>query len=60
MIFPPIELPPYIVVPTTDCEMKDIIRYHNKNLTGKISNFTAFFKKSEFVLSAMNTNISTG
>jgi hypothetical protein len=43
LIFPPIELPQYIVVPPTDCEMKDIIGYHNKHLTGKISNYTAFF-----------------
>ncbi len=45
MIFPPIELPQYIMVPPTDCEMKDIIGYHNKHLTGKISNYTAFFEK---------------
>ena len=53
MIFPPIELPQYIVVPPTDCEMKDIIGYHNKHLTGKISNYTAFFEKCGYLLSAM-------
>ncbi len=53
MIFPPIELPQYIVVPPTDCEMKDIIRYHNKHLTGKISNYTAFFEKCGYLLSAI-------
>jgi hypothetical protein len=44
MIFPPIELTQYIVVPPTDWEMKDIIGYHNKHLTGKILNYTAFFE----------------
>ena len=53
MIFPPIELPQYIVVPPTDCEMKDIIGYHNKHLTGKISNYTAFFEKCGYLLSAI-------
>jgi len=53
MIFPPIELPQYVVVPTTDCEMKDIIGYHNKHLTGKISNYTAFFEKCGYLLSAI-------
>jgi hypothetical protein len=53
MIFPPIELPQYIVVPPTDCEMKDIIGYHNKHLTGKISNYTSFFEKCGYLLSAM-------
>ena len=57
MIFPPIELPQYIVVPPTDCEMKDIIGYHNKHLTGKISFQVAFFKKSEFLISAINLSI---
>ena len=56
MIFPPIELPQYIVVPPTDCEMKDIIGYHNKHLTGKISNYTAFFEKFEYLLSAIYFN----
>jgi hypothetical protein len=51
MIFPPIELPQYIVVPPTDCEMKDIIGYHNKHLTGKISNYTSFFEKCGYLLS---------
>jgi len=51
MIFPPIELPQYIVVPPTDCEMKDIIGYHNKHLTGKISNYAAFFENLEYLLS---------
>jgi hypothetical protein len=49
MIFPPIELPQYIVVPPTDCEMKDIIGYHNKHLSGKISNYTAFFEKCGYL-----------
>jgi hypothetical protein len=49
MIFPPIELPQYIVVPPTDCEMKDIIGYHNKHLTRKISNCTGFFEKFEYL-----------
>jgi hypothetical protein len=53
MIFLPIELPQYIVVPPTDCEMKDIIGYHNKHLTGIISNYTAFFEKCGYLLSAM-------
>ncbi len=53
MIFPPFELPQYIVVPPTDCEMKDIIGYHNKHLTGKISNQTAIFEKFRFQLSAI-------
>jgi len=44
MISPPIELPQYIVVPPTDCEMKDIIGYHNKHLTRNISNYSAFLK----------------
>ncbi len=57
MIFPPIELPQYIVVPPTDCEMKDIIGYHNKHLTGKISNYLAFFEKCGYLLSAMYSNI---
>jgi hypothetical protein len=60
MIFPPFELPQYIVVPPTDCEMKDIIGYHNKHLMGKISNYTAFFEKCGYLLTAMKTNISTG
>jgi hypothetical protein len=33
--------------------MKDIIGYHNKHLTGKISNYTAFFEKCGYLLSAM-------
>jgi hypothetical protein len=53
MIFPPIELPQYIVVAPTDRELKDIIGYHNKHLTGKISNYTAFFEKCGYLLSAM-------
>jgi hypothetical protein len=40
--------------------MKDIIGYHNKHLTGKISNYTAFFEKCGYLLSAMKTNISIG
>jgi hypothetical protein len=56
MIFPPIELPQYIAVPPTDCEMKDIIGYHYKHLTGKISNYTAFFEKCGYLLSAINLN----
>jgi len=51
MISPPIELPQYIVVAPTDCEMKDIIGYHNKHLTGKILNYTAFFEKCGYLLS---------
>jgi hypothetical protein len=46
MIFPPIKLPQYIVVPPTDCEMNNIIGYHNKHLTGKISNYTTFLKNA--------------
>jgi len=53
MIFPPIELPQYIVVPPTNCEVKDIIGYHNKHLTRKISNYSAFFEKCEYLLSAI-------
>jgi hypothetical protein len=53
MIFPPIELPQYIVVPPTDCEITDIIGYHNKHLTGKISNYTSFFEKCGYLLSAI-------
>jgi hypothetical protein len=59
MIFPPIELPQYIVAPPTDFEMKDIIGYHNEHLTGKISNYTAFFEKCGYLLSAMISNISS-
>jgi hypothetical protein len=33
--------------------MKDIIGYHNKHLTGKISNYTAFFEKCGYLLSAI-------
>jgi hypothetical protein len=47
------EPPQYIVVPPTDCEMKDIIGYHNKHLTGKISNYTSFFEKCGYLLSAI-------
>ena len=47
MILSPIEQPQYIVAPPTDCEMKDIIGYHNKHLTGKISNYTAFLKNAD-------------
>ena len=54
MIFSPIELPQCIVVPPTHCEMKDIIGYHNKNLTGKILNYTAFFEKCGYLLSAIS------
>jgi len=57
MIFPNIELPQYIVVPPIDCEMKDMIRYHNKHLTIKISNHTAFFEKFRYLLSAIYLNI---
>jgi hypothetical protein len=32
--------------------MKDIIGYHNKHLTGKISNYPAFFEKCGYLLSA--------
>jgi len=39
------EPPQYIVVPATDIEMKDMIWYHNKYLTIKISSQTAFFEK---------------
>ena len=53
MIFPPMELPQYVVVPPTDCEMKDKIGYHNKHLKGKVSNYTAFFEKCEYLLSAI-------
>ena len=42
------EPPQYIVVPATDCEMKDIIGYHDKHLTGKISNQSAIFEKFRF------------
>jgi hypothetical protein len=41
------------VVPPNDGEMKDIIGYHNKHLTGKISNYTAFFEKCGYLLSAI-------
>ena len=44
MIFPPFELPQYIMVPPTDCEMKDIIRYHNKHLTYISHDQKLFFK----------------
>jgi len=37
--------------------MKDIIGYHNKHLTGKISNYTAFFEKCGYLLSAINLYI---
>jgi len=50
-------VPQYIVVPPTDCEMKDIIGYHNKNLTGKISNFTVFFEKCKPLIAAIYLNI---
>jgi len=30
--------------------MKDIIGYQNKHLTGKISNYTAFFEKCGYLL----------
>ena len=53
MIFAASEPPQYIVVPPTDCEMKDIIEYHNKHLTGKISNYSAFFEKCGYLLSAI-------
>ncbi len=57
MIFAAIELPQYIVVLPTDCEMKDIIGYHNKHLTIKISNLRSPFEKREYLLSAINLNI---
>jgi hypothetical protein len=47
MIFPPIELPQYIVVPPTDCEMKDIIGYHNKHLTEKFQIIQPFLKNAD-------------
>jgi hypothetical protein len=47
------EPPQYIVVPPTDCEMKDIIGYYNKHLTRKISNYKAFFEKFGYLLSAI-------
>ena len=53
MIFPPNGLPQYIVEPPTDCEMKDIIGYHNKHLIGKNSNYIAFFEKCGYLLSAI-------
>ena len=53
MIFPAIELPQYIVVPPTDCEMKDIIGYHNNHLTTKTSIQTAFFENCEYLLTAI-------
>ena len=57
MIFPTSEPPQYIVVPTTVCQMKDIIGYHNKHLAGKISNFETFIEKSGYLLPAINLNI---
>ena len=59
MIYKASEPPQYIVVPPTDCEMKDIIGYHNKHLTGKISNYTAFFEKCGYLLSAIYLNFLT-
>ena len=53
MIFSTSEPPQYIVVPPNDGEMKDMIGYHNKHLTGKISNYTAFFEKCGYLLSAI-------
>jgi hypothetical protein len=53
MIFSTNEPPQYIVVLPTGCEMKDKIGYHNKHLTGKISNYTAFFEKCGYLLSAI-------
>ena len=53
MIFPPIELPQYIVVPPTDCEMTEIIGYHNKSLTIKFPSQAAFLEKCACLLSAM-------
>jgi hypothetical protein len=60
MIFSTSEPPQYMMVSLTDRELKNIIGYHNMHLTGKISNYTAFFEKCGYLLSAMKTNISTG
>jgi hypothetical protein len=57
MIFSTSEPPQYIVVPPNDGEMKDIIGYHDKHLTGKILNYTAFFEKCACLFSAINLSI---
>ena len=53
MIFTTRELPQYIVVAPTDCEMKDMIGDHNKHPKIIISNKASFFEKSEYLLSAI-------
>ena len=45
--------PQYVVVWYVCCEVKDIIGYHNKNLTMKILNLTFFIEKGEYLLSAI-------
>jgi hypothetical protein len=45
MIFAAIGPPQYIAVRPTDGDMKDIIGYHNKHQSIKISNYTTFFEK---------------
>ncbi len=53
MIFPTSEPPQYIVVSPIDSGMKDRFIYHNRYLTIKILNQTAFFEKCACLFSAM-------